>query len=641
MLHDAERNEKYYAAIRQAVLLLHSRGKKVNVLDIGTGTGLLSMMAVRAGADKVTACEAFKPMAQCAGEIIKKNGCEEKITLIPKRSTELTVGPDGDMTERANLLVTEVFDTELIGEGAIGTYTHAHAQLLEDDCIVVPGSSTVYAQPVHSSFISKWNQIPPVSVANTGVISPPPEFTRCGGAPSLHDLQLSQIPSNLFTVLSEPHEVFWFDFSKKNALKSHEQSETRLTSLADGQVDAIFMWWDLVMDPKGEITLSCAPQWVHPDKKKLPWRDHWMQAIYYPSVSLPVRQNETFHLVSCHDEYSLWFDVFGSRQSAPVLEHPVCTCGLHVAISRTRLGMMGDDRRMETWCKILKKHITDSSVCVSVGDGCLLPLLAAKLGAKQVFAVERNISTSRVVSAFIHHNGLEKRVKLLRKPVEDITEDDLDGLKIDLVMSEPYFTSSLVPWHNLYYHYAVGHLAPLMSSSVTVLPVSMTIKAVGMQFSDLWKIRAPVGNCEGFDLHIFDQLIQNSRQVSDVSVEPQPLWEYPGKPLTQEREIISFDFTNNSRIASEEKTVTLTVNSDGTLNGVALWTEYDMGEDSVKISTGPTSDLVANEFVRWDCHTRQGVHLLPQPKHVRPGVELTTTLSFNENTGDCAFTFHL
>lgn len=38
---------------------------------------------------------------------------------------------DGDMSQRANILVTEVFDTELIGEGAYGTYTHAHKELLE------------------------------------------------------------------------------------------------------------------------------------------------------------------------------------------------------------------------------------------------------------------------------------------------------------------------------------------------------------------------------------------------------------------------------------------------------------------------------------------------------------------------------
>lgn len=74
-------------------------------------------MAARCGADSIVACEAFKPMAECCAKVLQANGVADKIKLIPKRSTELTVGEDGDMTERANILVTEVFDTELIGEG--------------------------------------------------------------------------------------------------------------------------------------------------------------------------------------------------------------------------------------------------------------------------------------------------------------------------------------------------------------------------------------------------------------------------------------------------------------------------------------------------------------------------------------------
>lgn len=40
-----------------AINKIHGQGKKANVLDIGTGTGLLSMMAVACGADSVIACE--------------------------------------------------------------------------------------------------------------------------------------------------------------------------------------------------------------------------------------------------------------------------------------------------------------------------------------------------------------------------------------------------------------------------------------------------------------------------------------------------------------------------------------------------------------------------------------------------------
>ena len=35
------------------------------------------------------------------------------------------------MIHKANILVTEVFDTELIGEGALSTFHHAHTHLLE------------------------------------------------------------------------------------------------------------------------------------------------------------------------------------------------------------------------------------------------------------------------------------------------------------------------------------------------------------------------------------------------------------------------------------------------------------------------------------------------------------------------------
>lgn len=70
-------------------------------------------------------------MANCAAKIIDENGFSSMIKLIRKRSTEMTVGQNGDMPAKANILVTEVFDTELIGEGALSTFRHAQRELLE------------------------------------------------------------------------------------------------------------------------------------------------------------------------------------------------------------------------------------------------------------------------------------------------------------------------------------------------------------------------------------------------------------------------------------------------------------------------------------------------------------------------------
>lgn len=44
-------------------------GEEANVLDIGTGTGLLSMMAAKCGADSITACE------------VRRNFCVSKAKL--------------------------------------------------------------------------------------------------------------------------------------------------------------------------------------------------------------------------------------------------------------------------------------------------------------------------------------------------------------------------------------------------------------------------------------------------------------------------------------------------------------------------------------------------------------------------------
>jgi protein arginine N-methyltransferase 7 len=50
-------NKKYYAATQEAVKKIKSTGRQIHMLDIGTGSGLLAMMAITSGADTATACE--------------------------------------------------------------------------------------------------------------------------------------------------------------------------------------------------------------------------------------------------------------------------------------------------------------------------------------------------------------------------------------------------------------------------------------------------------------------------------------------------------------------------------------------------------------------------------------------------------
>ena len=85
MLADHERNAAYEAAIKAKV------APNDIVLDIGTGSGLLAMMAARAGAKHVYACEAHPILAEMAKTIIADNGYSEQITVIAKQSTDISL----------------------------------------------------------------------------------------------------------------------------------------------------------------------------------------------------------------------------------------------------------------------------------------------------------------------------------------------------------------------------------------------------------------------------------------------------------------------------------------------------------------------------------------------------------------------
>ena len=78
---------------------------------------------------------------------------------------------------------------------------------------------------------------------------------------------------------------------------------------------------------------------------------------------------------------------------------------------------------------------------------------------------------------------------------------------MDVLIGEPSFQSSTLPWHDLHFWYARTALAHRLNEKAYVIPQSATMRAIAVDFEHLWKIRAPVGNCEGFDISHFDDVI--------------------------------------------------------------------------------------------------------------------------------------
>lgn len=54
--------------------------------------------------------------------------------------------------------------------------------------------------------------------------------------------------------------------------------------------------------------------------------------------------------------------------------------------------------------------------------------------------------------------------------------------QISVLMGEPYFSTSLLPWHSLFFWYCRTALAGLLQPNATILPCSASLHMVAVEF---------------------------------------------------------------------------------------------------------------------------------------------------------------
>src|SRR5258705_2154988 len=237
MMDDSKRNETYEAAIRRAV-----PGK--SVLDIGTGAGLLALMAARAGAAKVTTCESVGLVAARAREIIAQNGLSDRITVIAKTSTDMSV--PRDMPERAEVLVTETFASGLITEGVLPTIEHAREHLLTPDATIIPAAASIMGYLAGGPALQGMLFVGRVSGFDLSGFN---DF-----APAMLSVSLDHVPHQ---ALSDDIELMRFDFREKNFPAGGVRLALKAT--AHGVCAGVVQWIKLELDFQTEYEKRPSP----------------------------------------------------------------------------------------------------------------------------------------------------------------------------------------------------------------------------------------------------------------------------------------------------------------------------------------------------------------------------------------------
>ncbi|KAL0133788.1 hypothetical protein PUN28_001036 [Cardiocondyla obscurior] len=246
MLNDKQRNNAFEQAIRKKV----SQGYNT-VLDVGTGTGLLSLYAKDAGATKVYACECSEAMALIAREVFESNDATD-IKLIPKLSFDLKV-PE-DIPERVKLIVTETFDAGLFGELVIPSMINVHMNLLDLNGMVIPMGATVYTAAVECEYIrykssvvfDKVKYYCPLNFDNVFILSDDEYYNT----ENLEKVQINYI--------TEPQMLFNVNFNNllelrefcKDGIKQMLQAKCKYNGIIDG----LITWFKLHLDE--EISLD-------------------------------------------------------------------------------------------------------------------------------------------------------------------------------------------------------------------------------------------------------------------------------------------------------------------------------------------------------------------------------------------------
>lgn len=91
--------------------------------------------------------------------------------------------------------------------------------------------------------MQSWHVLNPIKVTqNDGseiIISPDPSMAKCPGVPAVHDIQLSQIKKDQFNEITDPVEVFHFDWSSKDLSPNPRREIVNVKAISSGTIQVI------------------------------------------------------------------------------------------------------------------------------------------------------------------------------------------------------------------------------------------------------------------------------------------------------------------------------------------------------------------------------------------------------------------
>lgn len=237
-LRDRRRMAAYEEAIKRTV----RRGDVV--LDLGCGTGVLGLLALKHGAAHVYAVD-HGPVIHLARRIAADNGFADRMTFLHGDSTEVK------LPRRADVLVTETLGHFGIDEGIVECVGDARKRLLKPHARTVPAAFEVRIEPVSApALFARDYRLTRVCGLSFRRVR---EISRHLASPVRHGVGRALAPSGLVATLP----LATLD---RNAYPI--TGETRFTAARSGTLHGLSGFFDALLAPGVRLSSSRGTHWL-------------------------------------------------------------------------------------------------------------------------------------------------------------------------------------------------------------------------------------------------------------------------------------------------------------------------------------------------------------------------------------------